>query len=867
MYPNPSSARSIFCSERLDLNFDRLAMSSSSQTTQSAITDYFPGTAETYGIGYTFLGLFNTDENSVYRKTNLYYPFSCKEDWEIASWLLCSGLSMGKIDTFLSLEMIKGLPLSFRSAKELRGRAEMLPSGPRWMSQIIHTSHPTKSPIILYWHDPLECISSILNHPFFHNQLDFTPRKVYSTAKKLCRVYMEWMTGDNAWNMQSVLPQGATLLGTILSSDKTNISTLTGNRVVHPLLIGLANICMNTQLKSSSNSFVLTALLPVPKFLHKNKRMHGVLADRLAHHCLDTVLKLLKEATLHGMMLSDPQFGDSFRHEPRMASTTLAQLSVVHAQADPSDLQAFFHEAQKFRLNGVSEPFWRDWVLADPSRFFTPETLHVFHKEFWDHDAKWLIFAVGESEIDFRFSVLHPVTGFRHFAEGILKLKQHSIIACSADAAPRRVLIAVHALMDFRYLVQSPSIDDNDLVRISAALNEFHEYKDAIIDARVRRGKGNKVIDNWYIPKLELMQSVVPSIRNSGVTAQWSADVTEHAHITEIKDPARSSNNNNYELQICRHLDRLDKCLRFELATTLLNEQQNIKTSDDIPVEFLSTIQHGRLCQITNYFAITQISLLKPIGSIPLPLRSFVVGRVAFHLAYDPSIRNITVDDVAIKFGLPDLRPALSDFLHHEASLGRNHTHAIGGPRRAGPNATLPFENVQVWFKLRLQDTDFHDAHNIRPAQTLNCAPPSEPWTFGHYDSIIINTEAEHSWPTSGLKGHTVAQIRLIFRPLGKTGTQWAWRDRFLTYVHHFNIVGAREPTTQMHILKRAKRLNRTCMRDVIPISQLRAPVNLVPWFGATADNRLTAYNCLEHASELWRNRFWDKSTYFALSM
>jgi hypothetical protein len=115
--------------------------------------------------------------------------------------------------------------------------------------------------------------------------------------------------------------------------------------------------------------------------------------------------------------------------------------------------------------------------------------------------------------------------------------------------------------------------------------------------------------------------------------------------------------------------------------------------------------------------------------------------------------------------------------------------------------------------------------------------------------------------------GHTVAQIRLIFRPLSKTGTQWAWRDRFLTYVHRFNIVGAREPTTQMHILKRAKRSNRTCMGDVIPISQLRAPMNLVPRFGATADNRLTAYNCLEHASELWLNRFWDKSTYFALSM
>ncbi|KAG2341505.1 hypothetical protein BDR05DRAFT_976868 [Suillus weaverae] len=771
------------------------------------VTDYFPGAAKTYTMGYTFLSLFNTDENSVYHKTNLYYPFSCKEDWEIVLWLLHSGLSMGKIDTFLSLEMIKDLPLSFRSAKELQGQAEMLPSSPCWMSQI-HTSHPTKSPIVLYWRDPLECISTILNHPFFLDQLDFTPCKVYSTVKRLCHVFTEWMTGNDAWNMQSALPQGATLLGTILSLDKTNISTLTGNRIVHPLLIGLANIRMNTQLKSSSNSFVLTALLLVLKFLHKNKHLCGVLADRLVHQCLDIILKPLKEATLH----------------------------------------VFFREVQKFRLNGVSEPFWRDWVLIDPSCFFTPETLHVFHKEFWDHDAKWLIFAVGESEMDFHFSVLHHVTGFWCFAEGISKLKQvmghcqrdiqHSIIAYSADAVPHRVLIAVCTLMDFRYLVQSSSIDDNDLVRISAALKELHEHKDAIIDARVHRGKGKKVIDNWYILKLELMQSIIPSIRNSGVTAQWSADVTEHAHITEIKDPVRSSNNNNYELQICRHLDRLDKCLWFELATTLLNEKQNIKTSDDIPVEFLSSM----------------ILLLKPIGSIPLPLRSFMVGRIAFHLAYDPSIQNITVDDVAIKFGLPDF-------------FGCNHTHAIGGPRRAGPNAMLPFENIQVWFKLCLQDTDFHNTHNIWPAQTLNCVPPSEPWTCGHYDSIIINTEAEHSWPTSGLKGHTVAQIRLIFCPLGKTGAQWAWQDQFLTYVHCFNIVGAREPTTQMHVLKRAKQSNGTCMGDVVPISQLRAPVNLVPRFGATMDNHLTAYNCLEHVSELWLNCFWDKSTYFALSM
>ncbi|KAG1840943.1 hypothetical protein C8R48DRAFT_541073, partial [Suillus tomentosus] len=96
-------------------------------------------------------------------------------------------------------------------------------------------------------------------------------------------------------------------------------------------------------------------------------------------------------------------FGDPFRHEPRTKSTTLAQLAVARSRADPNDVEVFFREAQKFRLNGVEKPFWRDWLLAEPSHFLTPESLHHIHKQFYDHDAKWLICAVGESEIDFRF--------------------------------------------------------------------------------------------------------------------------------------------------------------------------------------------------------------------------------------------------------------------------------------------------------------------------------------------------------------------------------------------------------------------------------------------------------------------------------
>jgi hypothetical protein len=51
---------------------------------------------------------------------------------------------------------------------------------------------------------------------------------------------------------------------------------------------------------------MLAALLPVPKFIHKNKHLRGVLEDRLIHECLDIVLQSVKEAAERSIMLPDP---------------------------------------------------------------------------------------------------------------------------------------------------------------------------------------------------------------------------------------------------------------------------------------------------------------------------------------------------------------------------------------------------------------------------------------------------------------------------------------------------------------------------------------------------------------------------------
>ncbi|KAG1786632.1 uncharacterized protein HD556DRAFT_1248030 [Suillus plorans] len=370
--------------------------------------------------GVTFLDLFDADEYAEHRKENLFYPFASREEWEVADFLLHSPLSMAAIDQFLGLPMVHVLFTS----------ADMLPKGPNWKCQTIPSLNPTKSPIQLFWRDPVEFLESLFSNPLFYDQLDFVPHRVYTTSVRLLCVYSEWLTSAE---LQDQLSRGATVLGTVLSSDKTNITNMTGARVAHPLLLGLVNIRMSTCTKLSSRAFLLTALLHIPEYLYPNQWMWGMLEDRLMHECLSIVLKPLMIAAEIGIMMSNPvgnvrhcfmplalyivntpeacmlacvrrktslftlasylEFGDNFHHPECTCSITLEQLDSI--TVNPNNLEAYFQACKEYQLNGVHSPFWKDWPLADPSVFLTPEPLHHWHKEFYDHDLQWCLIVVG----------------------------------------------------------------------------------------------------------------------------------------------------------------------------------------------------------------------------------------------------------------------------------------------------------------------------------------------------------------------------------------------------------------------------------------------------------------------------------------
>ena len=75
--------------------------------------EYFPGAAWIHSTRPTFMDNFNADQYSSLRNANFYYPFASRQEWELALWLLRSGLSMNAIDRFLKLLMVRFLRIEF----------------------------------------------------------------------------------------------------------------------------------------------------------------------------------------------------------------------------------------------------------------------------------------------------------------------------------------------------------------------------------------------------------------------------------------------------------------------------------------------------------------------------------------------------------------------------------------------------------------------------------------------------------------------------------------------------------------------------------------------------------------------------------
>ena len=120
---------------------------------------------------------------------------------------------------------------------------------------------------------------------------------------------------------------------------------------------------------------------------------------------------------------------------------------------------------------------------------------------------------------------------------------------------------------------------------------------------------------------------------------------------------------------------------------------------------------------------------------------------MALHLNQDPSYQRMTIDQVAAKFNISDLLGALADYL-----INGDIVH-VGGHHLRGDHTILPFNAVEVWTNVRIQNCAYHAPHDIILAQTANALPPLTTWPSGHADTVLINVNSDSVWPQSGLNG------------------------------------------------------------------------------------------------------------------
>src|SRR6201999_3218680 len=135
---------------------------------------------------------------------------------------------------------------------------------------------------------------------------------------------------------------------------------------------------------------------------------------------------------------------------------------------------------------------------------------------------------------------------------------------------------------------------------------------------------------------------------------------------------ARKTNNKDHEAQICRALDRAEKCRKFDQAIAI-REAEAAEDNHDYESEeekFLpSQPSHLRdpSGQSLDYFDLSNRVKeaqkkdleLGQETTIPTPLRTFSTPSTVFHLSRAPTWKRTLVSEVADKCKLSDLEPAL----------------------------------------------------------------------------------------------------------------------------------------------------------------------------------------------------------------
>ncbi|KAG1819057.1 uncharacterized protein BJ212DRAFT_1446201 [Suillus subaureus] len=482
---------------------------------------------------------------------------------------------------------------------------------------------------------------------------------------KWCK-YGDYMSTDMAWKIQDHLPVGLEM---------------------HLVFLTIGNIDSDICSKATLRAWRCIAYMPIAKFrVHPDYQ--SILQARLWHKCMDLVLASLKATALDGCFMPDPSryihyvftpliahvcdlpeasmivavmkntspltmavqgdFGDGTLHPPRTGKHMLQCIVDISHKVDPWDLDKFQKAAKAVNLSRVHMLYWHDWIYT---------------------------------------CVTH--------------VKQ--MMGCEYREIQCTIFVhAIHAIVEFIYLAQNSVHSPETLRSMEQALSDFHVCKGAIIEAEARKGKKG-VKEDFFIPKLELLQSFKGTVQRLGTLMQFSADTTECLLITHCKDL--------FSWMARQSKDFTEQCVQ------LLNCQEYMEIFDLYALlSFHGVSLVNAMHAEEEEVAITNPALAWVSRVLPDEVKS-VCGPQPVHNHF---LKGIFSGDVQTTFQVnitPDYK-----------SLGE---HTCWDPK---------YGHYQVWNKFWLQLHSAFQQCVIMPSRVVQAYPPSNDFPLSNCDTILIDT-------------------------------------------------------------------------------------------------------------------------------